>query len=787
MKCLLFMTLVISSLISQYDYKGKVIDSETGEALIGVNIQVKGTYEGTATDLNGEFIISTAKQNPLLLFTYVGYEDIEINAANSRLIRMNAITFSSAAIYVYAEQYTLAQRIVLNTMANYNEKAEELDNFQLNSYAKQFFQFQRTKKDSLFEDSLKQIGDEEKLKERERRYYPWVFESYKEIQWKSPNKLNQTILKRNQGKAIPAMFNLLGTIKFENIFNERIGDFKSPLYRPHFEEFDYSYHGKQKLNNDSVYVIQAALTDTADQLTFKLLIEDQDYLLKRVEILSKPNTNRVFSPTPFIRMNSKNLSIIQSYYEINGISFPKDYVISRINERGVIRLSEIYTDYKINRLEQDHKFNKEFFNLDDDVDEIEDSTWISLRTEPLAPLEKRAYAYSDTIYNQYTPFQRFMFDHGFKFMFFDYKLFGNRLSTASDIYRYNPVEGHFLGLGFDKKQLGSLDYRFSVGYAINQKKVNGFLDLNFPVWPDMDLTLSVKPYHLVNSIDKQNVNSDFVTTLDALFSHENEHNYFLEKGVEIRLNKIITNHLNYTFIYDYKDASSLNNSSDFSLFYPSNRYRTNLSIQTHKERELGFQFRYSEYDIFNLGAFSFNNRLENGWDFLLDLRFDANDMKNASFKKVSGFISKRYDLSRNYELNFDSYFHYVGKAVRLQNSYFPEVLENYDNNNNYAIASLRKYEFTAFDYVTLGSYLKIRRPFDMLGFRDVFLNAMLYYADNYNTSSLGSVQLLPKGTYSVYGLSIDNDLLFVPLTFHLKYDTRIKSTFYKVRFEFRFN
>ena len=102
-------------------------------------------------------------------------------------------------------------------------------------------------------------------------------------------------------------------------------------------------------------------------------------------------------------------------------------------------------------------------------------------------------------------------------------------------------------------------------------------------------------------------------------------------------------------------------------------------------------------------------------------------------------------------------------------------------------ASSKNYEFVSFDYVTIGSYLKIRRPFDFLGFKDIYLNTMLYHANNYGVEQLNGISLLTKGNYATYGFSIDNDLLMVPLTFHLKYDTRIKSAFYKVRFEFRFN
>lgn len=48
------------------------VKSETGEALIGVNIVVKGTMQGTNTDLDGNFSIE-CKENDVLEVSYVGY------------------------------------------------------------------------------------------------------------------------------------------------------------------------------------------------------------------------------------------------------------------------------------------------------------------------------------------------------------------------------------------------------------------------------------------------------------------------------------------------------------------------------------------------------------------------------------------------------------------------------------------------------------------------------------------------------------------------------------------
>src|SRR5699024_7423353 len=56
---------------------GTVMD-QSGEPLIGVNVLVKGTTKGTATDFDGRFVIEDINENAILVFSYVGYQVLEI-------------------------------------------------------------------------------------------------------------------------------------------------------------------------------------------------------------------------------------------------------------------------------------------------------------------------------------------------------------------------------------------------------------------------------------------------------------------------------------------------------------------------------------------------------------------------------------------------------------------------------------------------------------------------------------------------------------------------------------
>ena len=60
---------------------GKVTDVASGEALIAVTVQVKGTTTGAQTDANGNFTVAVPP-NGTLVVSYLGYESQEVPVNN---------------------------------------------------------------------------------------------------------------------------------------------------------------------------------------------------------------------------------------------------------------------------------------------------------------------------------------------------------------------------------------------------------------------------------------------------------------------------------------------------------------------------------------------------------------------------------------------------------------------------------------------------------------------------------------------------------------------------------
>lgn len=73
---------------------GKITDEASGETLFGVNIIVKGTIKGTSSGIDGSYTLQNVSPEAVLMFSYLGYTDKEINVGAKNVIN---VTMQSSA------------------------------------------------------------------------------------------------------------------------------------------------------------------------------------------------------------------------------------------------------------------------------------------------------------------------------------------------------------------------------------------------------------------------------------------------------------------------------------------------------------------------------------------------------------------------------------------------------------------------------------------------------------------------------------------------------------------
>lgn len=107
-KLFLLINLMFGSLViinAQQDISGTMLDG-FGEPLIGANVLEKGTTNGTITDIDGSFSFRSTVDNPILLFSYIGFKPLEIQYDGEPLnvIMVNDNLLDEVVVVGYGEQ-----------------------------------------------------------------------------------------------------------------------------------------------------------------------------------------------------------------------------------------------------------------------------------------------------------------------------------------------------------------------------------------------------------------------------------------------------------------------------------------------------------------------------------------------------------------------------------------------------------------------------------------------------------------------------------------------------------
>ena len=93
-KFLLLLVFTLGSVVAtfaQMKISGKVVDAEDGQPIIGATVMVDNTTIGVATLLDGTYVLpipASAGENPVVRFSYVGYEDQVVPVGEQQVINV---------------------------------------------------------------------------------------------------------------------------------------------------------------------------------------------------------------------------------------------------------------------------------------------------------------------------------------------------------------------------------------------------------------------------------------------------------------------------------------------------------------------------------------------------------------------------------------------------------------------------------------------------------------------------------------------------------------------------
>jgi len=105
---------------------GNITNIDDGIPLIGVNILVQGTSEGTVTDLDGNYSVNIPDESSILEFSNEGFETTQLTVGNQINIDLKMGAFSTALDEVMVVEYTIRKRGELTGSVN-TVSAEDIE------------------------------------------------------------------------------------------------------------------------------------------------------------------------------------------------------------------------------------------------------------------------------------------------------------------------------------------------------------------------------------------------------------------------------------------------------------------------------------------------------------------------------------------------------------------------------------------------------------------------------------------------------------------------------------
>ncbi|WP_114781867.1 SusC/RagA family TonB-linked outer membrane protein [Botryobacter ruber] len=119
--CGLVLMLCSFTMVLAQDVRGKVVDDK-GDGLPGVTVLVKGTGNGTVTDIEGNYSLA-AREDAVLVFTFVGYNAQEVPVGKRALINVTLTPDQKQLEEVVVTGYrTQARGTVTGSVAAVNSK-----------------------------------------------------------------------------------------------------------------------------------------------------------------------------------------------------------------------------------------------------------------------------------------------------------------------------------------------------------------------------------------------------------------------------------------------------------------------------------------------------------------------------------------------------------------------------------------------------------------------------------------------------------------------------------------
>ncbi len=610
--------------------KGKVMDAKTGETLPFVNISITGTNFGTQTDMNGNFYLETAQQNPTIRIAFVGYAPETRNIQGGKLVtltvklKVQSKDLDEVTVKGKKDRYrnkdnpavVLIRKVIEHKQEN---RKESYDFYQYNKYEKLEFDLSNISEKFRNKRSLKKFDfvfnhlDTSKITGKVNLPM-YLKETVSDLYYRKSPETKKEIVQGEKMTGLGGYVDdngiklyLEALYQDVNIYDNNIlllaTQFLGPTapVAPQFYRYviidTTVYKGIKCVN---LGFSPRNINDQLFQGTF-LIALDSSYAIRKVQMGFSKDVNVNFVT---------DLRVSQEYDKVGneGLMLTKDdlsiefNLLKKENGMGLFgQRSVSYKDYILNKPIEAKQFEGFKIDVAKSATNRDNTYWQTARHDELSAKELGIYSMVDSV-KKVPAFQRFM--NTATFILEGYKPIGKfEIGPVSTFYSFNQIEGFRLRLG------GRTTANFSDKVALETYGAYGFKDERFKYYASATFSLTdhnaytypIKHFKISYQDDIKIPGQElqFVQEDNFLLSFKRGQNNRMTYNKVINLDYLNESKSGLTFNANFKNIRQTPTGElQFNSLSPEGQVQTNHEIVSS---ELMIGLRYSPNEQFYQG------------------------------------------------------------------------------------------------------------------------------------------------------------------------------------------
>jgi len=565
---------------SRFIVEGTVYDFDSHDPVPFATVRVEGTGRSTLANEQGQFRLVLGAEERRLKFSHIAfYSEKHLVTASDTSTALDIYLYPSVVeiegIQVYTRAYDPGQRIIIEAIKRKEDILSRIHDYRYDAYTK-----------VLITDETKPDSSEIML----------IAESQTTAYWEQPDKYKEVITSRRQSANIPAEGNLVVVGEILNFNKNRIDVGRYSIVTPTAEDAldHYNYYLLDTIYVDSklVFKLEIEPINPDDPLFVGFIhIADSTYDVMEVDVsfsrgVELPMVSELRYSQRFAQFEGEYWMPIEIRFTgMVEIHFPT--IPDKI---GISQTASLY-DYHIETGHPKGTFGEVTYEVDEKADEYDSLLWQERQAIPLTDFELAGYQRIDSIENEPPSVGKIALT-----------VLGGTVALVAfgdgDIFRYNRVEGPYLGLGLNLEEpVRNLDVRLKTGYAFEAERWEHQYGLTYHLHRDRHLQVGLDYFNRVVRRPTVMSGPRGNYTFWSLVANVDPLDYYRNEGVQVFASTKLVDHTSLKVTYRDFQQFSMPALTEYS-FFGDDTLRVNPDINQGKLRSLAAEFTFDSRKLF---------------------------------------------------------------------------------------------------------------------------------------------------------------------------------------------